>query len=58
MVNRLLNYQRDYVDAFKMECSEEDIKFNPDAKKLAKYINRQGKWIDRIIKIYKKIYRY
>ena len=57
MVRRLLKYQSDCVNAFKMECSVEDIKSNPEAKKLAKYINRQGKVIDNIIRLLKKVER-
>lgn len=55
MVKNLRAYQRDCVDAFRMECSAEDIKSNPEAKKIAKFINRQGKKIDRILKQYDKI---
>lgn len=57
MVSKLLAYQYDCVGAFRMECSAEDIKTNPEAKKLAKYINRQGKIIDKIIRLLKKIER-
>lgn len=46
MIRRLEQYQSDCVDAFFMEVSEGDIKNNPDALKLAKRINRQGRWID------------
>lgn len=59
MVARLVwqfeQIQSEWVDAFLMECSTADIKTNPEAKKLAKYINRQGKRIDRIIKLIKKL---
>lgn len=55
MVRKLLKYQSDCVEAFRMECSIEDIKINPEAKKLAKYINRQGKIIDKIIGLLKRI---
>lgn len=55
MINTLQLYQSDCVDAFKMECSMKDIKINADAKKLAKYINKQGKIIDKIIKLLMKI---
>ena len=37
----LMMYQRDCVDAFRMEFSKEDIKHNSEVKKLAKFINRQ-----------------
>lgn len=55
MVRNLQAYQKDCVDAFRMECSSSDIKTNPEAKKLAKYINKQGKKIDKITRLYKKI---
>lgn len=55
MVRNLQAYQKDCVDAFRMECSSSDIKTNPEAKKLAKYINKQGKKIDKITRLYRKI---
>ena len=55
MVRKLLQYQSDCVEAFRMECSTEDIKTNPEAKKLARHINRQGKIIDKIIRLLKRI---
>lgn len=59
MINKakqyLLQYQSECVDAFNMEVSAEDIKNNPEAKKLARTINRQGKLIDKAIKILDKI---
>ena len=51
MVVDLKDYQQDFVDAFRMEFSKEDIKHNSEVKKLAKFINRQGRKIDRINKI-------
>ena len=54
----LMMYQRDCVDAFRMEFSKEDIKCNPKVKKLAKFINRQGRKIDRINKMRKSIIEY
>ena len=39
MVAKIQRYHQDCVDAFRMECSIEDIRNNPEAKKLAKYIN-------------------
>ena len=58
MVRDLQAFQADCVDAFKMECSKEDFKNNPEAKKLAKYINRQGRKIDRITKLQSKVMGY
>lgn len=55
MVVDLRSYQRDCVDAFRMEFSKEDIKHNSEVKKLAKFINRQGRKIDRINKMRKSI---
>lgn len=47
MVVDLKNYQQDCIDAFRMEFSKEDIKRNPEVKKLARFINRQGRKIDK-----------
>lgn len=55
-IRNLKAYQSECVSAFKMECSPCDIKTNPEAKKLAKYINRQGKIIDVITYILSKIF--
>ena len=55
MVVDLRSYQRDCVDAFKMEFSKEDIKHNSEVKKLAKFINRQGRKIDRINKMQRSV---
>ena len=58
MVRYLQGFQADCVDAFMLEVSKEDIKTDPYAKKLAKYINRQGKKIDKIIKKQRKVMGY
>lgn len=50
----LREYQSELVDAFKMEASKEDIRSNPEAKRLARYINRHGKAVDKILKLAKK----
>ena len=55
MVKDLRAYQRACVDVFRMECSAEDIKSNKEAKKLAKFINQQGRKIDRILRQCSKI---
>ena len=54
----LMMYQRDCVDAFRMEFSKADIKCNPEVKKLAKFINRQGRKIDRINKMRRSVLGY
>ena len=54
----LRNYQRDCVDAFWMEFSKDDIKYNSEVRKLAKFINRQGRKIDKINKIRRSILGY
>ena len=51
----LMMYQRDCVDAFRMVFSKEDIKRNPEVKKLAKFINRQGRKIDKINKMRRSV---
>ena len=58
MVIDLENYQRDCVDAFRMEFSEDDIKNNPEVKKLAKFINCQGRKIDKINRLRRSILGY
>ena len=54
----LMMYQRDCVDAFRMEFSKEDIKCNSEVKKLAKFINRQGRKIDKINKMRRSVLGY
>ena len=54
----LIMYQRDCVDAFRMEFSKEDIKCNSEVKKLAKFINRQGRKIDKINKMRRSVLGY
>ena len=54
----LIMYQRDCIDAFRMEFSKEDIKCNPEVKKLAKFINRQGRKIDKIDKMRRSVLGY
>lgn len=58
MVVDLKDYQQDFVDAFRMEFSKEDIKHNSEVKKLAKLINRQGRKIDKIDKMRKRVLGY
>lgn len=54
----LIMYQRDCVDAFRMEFSKEDIKCNSEVKKLAKFINRQGRKIGKIDKMRRSVLGY
>lgn len=58
MVVDLKDYQQDCIDAFRMEFSKEDIKYNSEVKKLAKFINRQGRKIDRINKMRRSVLGY
>ena len=58
MVVDLKNYQQDCIDAFRMEFSKEDIKHISEVKKLAKFINRQGRKIDRINKMRRSVLGY
>ena len=51
MVAKICKYHQDCVDAFRMECSTEDIRNNQEAKKLAKYINKQARKVDKIVKL-------
>lgn len=58
MVIDLKDYQQDCIDAFRMEFSKEDIKCNSEVKKLAKFINRQGRKIDKINKMRRSVLGY
>ena len=58
MVVDLKDYQQDCIDAFRMEFSKEDIKYISEVKKLAKFINRQGRKIDRINKMRRSVLGY
>ena len=58
MITNLRDYQSDCVDAFRMEFSKEDIKSNSEVRKLAKFINKQGRKIDKINKMKRKILGY
>jgi hypothetical protein len=58
MKMNLQQFQSDCVDAFTMEFSQEDIRSNPEVKKLAKYINKQGRKIDRITQLQRKVLGY
>ena len=58
MVVDLKDYQQDCIDAFRMEFSKGDIKHNLEVKKLAKFINRQGRKIDRINKMRRSVLGY
>lgn len=55
MVTDLTRYQRDCVDAFRMEFSKEDIKKYPEVKKLAQLINKQGRKVDKINRLKSKL---
>ena len=58
MITNLQRFHDDCVDAFTMECSKEDIKTNSEARKLARYIKKQGRKIKRITKLQRKILGY
>lgn len=58
MVVDLKDYHKDFVDAFRMEFSKEDIRCNPEVKKLAKFINRQGRKIEKIDKMRRSVLGY
>ena len=55
MIGDLQAYQADCVDAFRIMCSPSDVDTNPEAKKLAKKLNRQGKIIDKIVRLLIKL---
>lgn len=56
VVRDLVGYHRNMVDAFKMEVSTEMLKQNKEAQKLARYINRFGKRVEKIEKLKKKLF--
>jgi hypothetical protein len=49
-----LAYQQDMEGAFWLECSEEDLKEDKDAKLLYKWLAKQRKRIEKITKLEKK----
>lgn len=56
VVRDLVGYHKNMVDAFKMEVSTEMLKQNKEARKLAKYINRFGKRVEKIEKLKRKLF--
>lgn len=52
----LVGYHKNMVEAFKMEVSTEMLKQNKEAQKLARYINRFGKRVEKIEKLKKKLF--
>lgn len=57
MVNiicRLEKIKKEYIECFKIECDELDIKSNPEAKKLAKEINKKVRTIDKCLNLLKE----
>ena len=56
-----MNFQKyisECIDALIMECSPADMKNNPDAKKLVKYINKQERMINKIARLQQKVLGY
>lgn len=51
MITKLLNYQQDLEDSFKLDCSPEDIESNKEASKLYKKLKKSRKYIDKIKRI-------
>jgi hypothetical protein len=48
-------HQQDLEDAFRLDCSEEDIKSDKEAKKLFKQLKKQRKHTHKMEKLYQKI---
>ena len=48
-------YQQECEDAFKLECSDEDIKCDKEARKLFKQIRKQSRYVKRIQRLINKI---
>lgn len=55
IIYELQDYQSDCVDALKMEYSSSDSENDLEGKKLEKYVKRQGKIINKVIKLLRKI---
>jgi hypothetical protein len=53
-INSMEQVKRDWLDAFRLECSESDIRNNKEAKALAKNINKQVRKIDKCIKMFQE----
>lgn len=47
-------YQTDLEDAFRLECSADDIKVNSEVRKLFKFIKKQRKRVNKFINSQKK----
>jgi hypothetical protein len=45
---------QEYIDAFKLECDEQDINHNNESKKIAKGINKRIRDLSKCIKILKE----
>lgn len=56
VVRDLKNYHKNMVEAFRMEVSTEMLKEDKEAQKLAKYINRFGKRVEKIERLVKKLF--
>lgn len=56
VIKDLVGYHKNMVEAFKMEVSIEMLKQNKEAQKLARYINRFGKRVEKIEKLKKKLF--
>lgn len=54
-MTKFLNYQRDLEDAFKLDCSEEDLKTDKEAKKCYKQLKRYRKHTKRYHKFLRKM---
>lgn len=48
-------YQQDCEDAFRLDCSEEDVKNDKEAKKLFKQLQKQRKCVQIMDKLYQKV---
>ena len=56
VVRDLKGYHKNMVEAFRMEVSTEMLKEDKEAQKLAKYINRFGKRVEKIERLAKKLF--
>lgn len=55
IINSLKSIKQEYIDAFKIEFNESDIKFDKETKQIVKGIKRKIKKLDKCIRILEKV---
>ena len=54
MITKLLNYQQELEDTFRLDCSSEDLNIFKEAHMTYKKIRKSRKYIDQIKRITEK----